>query len=507
MQKAHTNKDRVPNLVTSISKTDGDVPELGEWALDFEDTIVYVERIICYWSHVLKSAEWNYSLTEWEALALKKSLIKFQPFLEGEHILAIHYHHAALTWSKTFQNVNCWLLTWGTIFSVYPGLHIIHRTGRVHSNIDPILWLCWQVPHKDSPSSDKCAMVDISIGGDLLHNMYSELGPWFEEKLLTVALRFVSALDSLDQDSHAFSLPHVMVDLPDCLSLPVNYQTSSSYSVLVSISNDERFCWTEGYSKDSHFSKVLQGWKESNWSNPHYPQYHYSNDGLVYFEDWHGNNKLCVPESLRTELMAETHNSLTESAHAWYHWSYNQLAATYYWPGMSWDLKCYVSTCDICQKVKPQWHTSVGLQHLLHPIPIPAHPFEVVSMDFIPELPTSQGYDNVLVIVDKLTKYAIFIPTTTTVTEEETAGLFFEHIIKAFRIPWQVITDCDTRWQNDFWKEICCLMGMKRSLTTSYHPQADGQMEVMNEHMSLSQRSLWSPWGVHGLHRDSIGTE
>ena len=67
---------------------------------------MYVERVICYWSRILKSAEQNYSPTEREALALKESLIKFQPFLEGERILAVT-DHAMLTWSKTFQNVNC----------------------------------------------------------------------------------------------------------------------------------------------------------------------------------------------------------------------------------------------------------------------------------------------------------------------------------------------------------------------------------------------------------------
>ena len=62
---------------------------------------------------------------------------------------------------------------------------------------------------------------------------------------------------------------------------------------------------------------------------------------------------------------------------------------------------------------------------MLQPIPIPSQPFEVVTMDFIPELPECEGYDNVLVIMDKLTKYAIFIPTTTAITERETAKLFF----------------------------------------------------------------------------------
>ena len=58
-------------------------------------------------------------------LALKEGLIKFQPYIEEESILAV-MDHATLTWSKTFQNVNCWLLTWGTVFSAYPKLQIVH---------------------------------------------------------------------------------------------------------------------------------------------------------------------------------------------------------------------------------------------------------------------------------------------------------------------------------------------------------------------------------------------
>ena len=60
-------------------------------------------------------------------------------------------------------------------------------------------------------------------------------------------------------------------------------------------------------------------------------------------------------------------------------------------------------------------------------------------MDFIPELLESGGFNNVLVIVDKLTKYAIFIPTTVNITEKDTAELFFHHVISKFGIPRQVI--------------------------------------------------------------------
>jgi hypothetical protein len=78
---------------------------------------------------------------------------------------------------------------------------------------------------------------------------------------------------------------------------------------------------------------------------------------------------------------------------------------------------------------------------MLQPIPIPSHPFKVVSMDFILELPMSNGYDNVLVIIDKLTKYALFIPTTTMITKKGTAKLFFHHIMTQYGIPQQVISD------------------------------------------------------------------
>lgn len=122
-------------------------------------------------------------------------------------------------------------------------------------------------------------------------------------------------------------------------------------------------------------------------------------------------------------------------------------------------------------------------------------------MDFIPELPTSEGFDNILVIVDKLTKYAIFVPTTVTVNKEETAKLFFKHVISKFGIPRQVITDRDTRWRGEFWDAICKQMGMKRSLTTSYHPQTDGQTEVLNQGLEISLRAYIGPsrddWASH----------
>ena len=161
LKKAFDKKEPVPQLVTVLSKERNDVPEVGQWAINFEDTIMYVERVVSYWSRVLKSAERNYSPTEREALALKEALIKFQPFLEGVPTLAIT-DHTALTWSRTFQNVNRRLLTWGTVFAAYPDMEIIHRAGKMHSNVDPISRLWRRVPITDGPMTDDVKSVDLS---------------------------------------------------------------------------------------------------------------------------------------------------------------------------------------------------------------------------------------------------------------------------------------------------------------------------------------------------------
>jgi Integrase zinc binding domain len=157
--------------------------------------------------------------------------------------------------------------------------------------------------------------------------------------------------------------------------------------------------------------------------------------------------RICSCEQAR--LLSEVHDEITEGAHVGYHRTYNRLVPTYYWPRMSRDIKKIVTSCDICQKAKPKKHAPIGM---LQPLPIPEKPFEVVSMDFITELPESNGYDSILVVIDKLTKYAILIPTYSTVDEVGTAQLFFEQVVSKLGLPRQIISDRHSRWTGAFGK-------------------------------------------------------
>jgi hypothetical protein len=127
---------------------------------------VHVERVIAYWSRSFKGAETRYSTTEREALAAKEALVRFQPYIEGEKILLVT-DHSALQWARTYKNSNLRLAAWGAIFSAYaPGLEIVHRPGKKHSNVDPLSRLPRSPPEHQSPwDADEGA---ISMSNDLV---------------------------------------------------------------------------------------------------------------------------------------------------------------------------------------------------------------------------------------------------------------------------------------------------------------------------------------------------
>jgi len=271
---------------------------------------------------------------------------------------------------------------------------------------------------------------------DALGSFYQNFGEDFESRVLTLSALWDQEETERSERPHFANANFQTADFGE---IDIPYVSAKGFSVVIGIDPEEIRNFAEGYQQDNYFRRILQAMRtEEDLENPMYPQYSLSDQGLIFFEDWMGNLRLCVPASKRVEIIKESHDQLTEGAHEGYHKTYNRIAAGYYWPKMSRDIHLYVKTCDICQKSKPKKHAPYGL---LQPIPIPSRPFEVVTMDFIPELPLSEGWDDILVIVDKLTKYAIFVPCLTQNKEEEVGAMFFKHIVTHFGLPRQVISD------------------------------------------------------------------
>ena len=225
----------------------------------------------------------------------------------------------------------------------------------------------------------------------------------------------------------------------------------------------------------------------------------YLRQGQLWYLEVGGSYRICVPADpqLRQLVLREAHDAPV-GAHFGIDKTTWRLGQTFTWPGMSGDVKDYVRTCDQCQRNKPPGGKTRGL---LQPLPVPTDRWEEVSMDFITGLPrTKAGYDAILVVVDRLTKWGYFIPTCTTVDAKETARLFHDVVFSRHGMPKRIISDRDTRFTSHFWQAFFGVMGTSLAMSTSYHPQTDGQTERVNRVLEEALRgyvgALQTDWDL-----------
>ena len=154
---------------------------------------------------------------------------------------------------------------------------------------------------------------------------------------------------------------------------------------------------------------------------------------------------------------------------------------------MNSDIAKHVAACEQCQRNKP---ASGKPQGLLQPLPIPEHPWESVSFDFIVGLPpTEPGYNAIVVFVDRLTKMVHLAPCTESVTAPAVADLFFNHVVKLHGVPKSLVSDRGSQFTSKCSDHMCRLLDVTRLMSSSYHPETDGQTERMNRILGDMLRS------------------
>jgi len=224
-----------------------------------------------------------------------------------------------------------------------------------------------------------------------------------------------------------------------------------------------------------------EGWKELE-------------NGLITFRE---HVYVPIHAKLQEDIIHENHNA-TFAGHPGRYKTAELITCNYWWPRVQHDVHKYVDGCEMCQRVKT--HCSSPATPL-HPHEAPSRPWEVITLDLLGLLPMSNGYNAILVIVDRLTKYVKFEATHVELTTEGFVKTLQDRVFHNHGLPRKIIHDQDPQFVNKYIKSLFDLLGIKQNASTAFHLITDGQTEQMNQdieeylHIFVNQQQdNWNKW-------------
>jgi transposase InsO family protein len=392
---------------------------------------------IAFFSRKFNGAELNYEIYDKEMLAIVEVMDRYRYYFEGlGHKTTVYTDHRNLLWFTETKVYNRRQARWAEKLSRFDFV-IVFRPGKQGGKPDALS----RRPDYMSPEEDRDTRTMAFLKPEQVDTSWLNLETP-ETTLQCVRLNNVVAeVMGIDEDL-AQSIRQ---------ALPVDPQIGSYLKYLVddTIPRDNS---TAEYLKPFSLHKdglVLR-------------------DGLIYVPN---------ESDIKLEILKSCHDSKV-SGHLGQAKTLEIVSRNYFWPRMRQYINEYVQTCDTCARNKTPRHLPHGQ---LHPLPIPGGPWESVSMDYIVELPPSNGHDAIYVCVDRFTKMAHFCATTSSVTAEETAQLYLQHIFKLHGLPENTVSDRGTQFTSKFTSRLLELCDVKSNKSTAYHPQSDGQTERVNQ--------------------------
>ena len=377
---------------------------------------------IAFHSRTFTAPELNYDTHDKELLAIFDAFRVWRHYLEGAPIpIEVITDHKNLTYFSTTKILTRRQARWSEYLSQF-NLTIRFRPGKLGTKPDA-LTRRWDVYLKGG-NRDYASVNP--------HNFK----PIFASEQLSASLRATSLF-------HPVLRSVVLLDIEQ-------------------LHNDIR----AALPGDSHYTTHASDPFDSRWK--------LSDDGLLRF-----NDRIYVPEAndLRLRILRFKHDHIL-SGHPGQNKTIELIRRDYDWPGLRLYVKDYVKSCITCMRAKPQRHKPYGT---LQQLPVPLRPWDSISIDFIEQLPDSDGYDAILVIVDRMSKQGIFIATHTTCTAQQLAHLFLIHVFSKHGVPGHVTCDRGSEFVSRFFRALGEALDMKIHFTSGYHPEADGQTERTNQ--------------------------
>jgi hypothetical protein len=267
--------------------------------------------------------------------------------------------------------------------------------------------------------------------------------------------------------------------------------SNTAQNQAISISNPT---WIEelkvAYPEDPLIQELLQQYHHGELDIEKYNFQH----GLLFYK---GRIHLGSMGPIQQQILHQFHNTPL-AGHMGTHKTFSRIKKEFYWPGLREAVRAFIQECDICQRNKSETLHPAGL---LQPLPIPDRIWTEISMDFAEGLPSSMGRDVIMVVVDRLSKYAYFVALAHPYTAGTVARLFMDNIFKLHGLPKTIVSDRDPVFTSNFLQEIFRLSGTELLMSSAYHPQIDGQTEIMNKGLEGYLRSFsgdrprdWAKW-------------
>jgi hypothetical protein len=383
-----------------------------------------VEKPVLFISRQIKSTERKYGASQMECLALVWALEKLHYYLEGTKVVVV----TDCTAVKTLMNMetpNRHMLRWQIAIQQYRGsMTIVHKAGAKHRNADGLSR--WALPNTpDNPAWDAEDEDIFPILG--IH--VCDLDIAFYELVQSSYKDDLEMLKLIDILSNSNSPPELIASLPPVLSKP----------------------YAEG-----KFTLL---------------------DGLLYYRHRHSSVLVLCDKAQIDNILYECHDNIN-SGHFSEDRTVERVKQTAWWINWKTIVSEYIKTCEVCQKANKQTGKRYGL---LQKISEPTNKWEIINMDFVTGLPPggSYSYNSVLVVVDRYSKRARFIPNHKDDTAMEVAMLFWNRIMADVGVPKIIISDRDPKFTSEFWRNLHDMLGTKLAFSTAYHPQTDGLAERM----------------------------
>lgn len=230
------------------------------------------------------------------------------------------------------------------------------------------------------------------------------------------------------------------------------------------LKKDDQVGLLAAYAEDPEFAEIVQ--------NPKTP---FQRDGCFIMR----HNHICIPRGHFRQAILHDYHDTPSKGHMGVRKTTKDVVSRFYWKTMRQDIKDYVQSCDACQRFKSSTQAPLGL---LQPLEPPSRPWQSISMDFITPLPlTARGHNGLLVVVDRLSKMIRLAPTEPETSAKHVAQLFHDHVYRTFGLPADIVCDRDRIFMSQFWRGLLDKINVKLRPSSAYHPQTDGQTEVMNK--------------------------